>query len=271
LVCLSVRLAGQQPSVQSPLATPTLDIDEQVADLRDEEIVKRGMARTFSIEDAYRDPDLQKQLSQEVQELMRAAERRVSRANARMAIAAAQVEAGKLAPESLRRLSEDAQLRLDMYQLALSQSRLIEDVLEGARSDRLRPGWGRPARRGAVERYAGAGVFQMKDFRLIQSAYERKFFRPLPVSAFGDTALHRTLGLNHSGRVDVALNPDQREGVWLREFLQQRRIPYYAFRTAIVGSATAPHIHIGPGSSRFAPSRQARGASLDTVARPGGL
>jgi hypothetical protein len=49
----------------------------------------------------------------------------------------------------------------------------------------------------------------------------------------------------------VALNPDQAEGVWLREYLETRRVPYFAFRAAIPGKSTAPHIHIGPPSTRL--------------------
>ena len=46
--------------------------------------------------------------------------------------------------------------------------------------------------------------------------------------------------------------PGAPEGVWLREYLQSRRIPYYAFSHAIPGKATAAHIHIGPGSTHLA-------------------
>jgi hypothetical protein len=79
----------------------------------------------------------------------------------------------------------------------------------------------------------------------------RQFGKSLPVSAKGDTALHRSLGFDHRGRVDIALNPDQREGAWLRSYLQKAKLPYYAFRAAVRGKATAPHIHMGPPSTRY--------------------
>ncbi|MGH9663230.1 MAG: hypothetical protein ACRD9L_02260, partial [Bryobacteraceae bacterium] len=56
---------------------------------------------------------------------------------------------------------------------------------------------------------------------------------------------------DHRGRIDVGLNPDQPEGVWLRHYLESHEIPYFAFRAAVAGKATAPHIHIGPGSTRL--------------------
>ena len=79
-----------------------------------------------------------------------------------------------------------------------------------------------------------------------------KFDRPLPISAEGETELHRALGFDHRGRVDVAVVPSAPEGIWLRHYLQFRKIPYYAFSRAIPGKATAAHIHIGPGSTRLA-------------------
>jgi hypothetical protein len=73
----------------------------------------------------------------------------------------------------------------------------------------------------------------------------------MPVSADGETATHRALGFDHRGRVDVAVNPDQPEGVWLMGYLQKNRIPYFAFRMAVQGKATGAHIHIGPQSARL--------------------
>ena len=52
---------------------------------------------------------------------------------------------------------------------------------------------------------------------------QRQFGKSLPVSAKGDTALHRSLGFDHRGRVDIALNPDQTEGSWLRSLSAEVR------------------------------------------------
>jgi hypothetical protein len=102
-----------------------------------------------------------------------------------------------------------------------------------------------------AERYDGDGIFRDAEFKKVLLAYEKHFAHPLPISARGETALHRSLGFDHRGRVDVALNPDQPEGVWLRQFLAALKIPYFAFRAAIPGQATAPHIHLGPPSTRL--------------------
>jgi hypothetical protein len=103
-----------------------------------------------------------------------------------------------------------------------------------------------------AERFDGNGRFTPRDFEKISRAYQREFAKSLPVSAAGETALHRALGFDHRGRVDVAINPDQAEGVWLRHFLAVRHIPYFAFRGAMRGKATGPHIHIGPMSGHLA-------------------
>ena len=87
--------------------------------------------------------------------------------------------------------------------------------------------------------------------RRVEAAFERQFGKPLPVSAMGETAVHRALGFDHRGRVDVAVYPDTPEGVWLREYLTANHIPYFAFRHAVPGKATGAHIHLGPMSTRL--------------------
>jgi hypothetical protein len=101
---------------------------------------------------------------------------------------------------------------------------------------------------GLAYRYDGDGVFSMGTFSRVEREFEKRFGKPLPVSALGETAVHRALGFDHRGRVDVALHPDQPEGLWLREFLTENHIPFFAFRQAVPGRATGAHIHIGPMS-----------------------
>jgi hypothetical protein len=103
----------------------------------------------------------------------------------------------------------------------------------------------------AEEKTPGTRLIEPKELKTLTLAFEKHFSEHFPVSANGMSAVHRALGFDHTGRVDVALNPDSPEGIWLREYLNERGIPYYAFRVAITGKATAPHIHIGPGSTRL--------------------
>ena len=109
---------------------------------------------------------------------------------------------------------------------------------------------------GLVEHYPGSGIFTAVDRVRVASAFEARFRKALPVSADGETAVHRSLGFDHRGRVDVALMPDSAEGLWLRDYLTSHRIPFFAFRTAVAGSATGAHIHIGPPSNKLELVRQ---------------
>jgi hypothetical protein len=104
-----------------------------------------------------------------------------------------------------------------------------------------------------ADRYDGDGVFTAGTLARVEMAFARQFGKPLPVSAMGETAVHRALGFDHRGRVDVAVQPDLPEGIWLRAYLTEYRIPYFAFRQAVPGKATGAHIHIGPMSTRLVP------------------
>ena len=100
-------------------------------------------------------------------------------------------------------------------------------------------------------RYGGNGVFSAVDRQKVESAFLAHFFKPLPISADGETAVHRSLGFDHRGRIDVGVNPDSPEGAWLLSYLQKNHIPYFAFRAAVPHRATGAHIHIGPQSTRL--------------------
>ncbi len=101
-----------------------------------------------------------------------------------------------------------------------------------------------------VARSYGSGRFTMSDLVALMRAYERRFGRSLPISAFGQTPTHDYLGLDHRGRVDIALHPESEQGRWVIEYLARRGIPYIAFSDEIPRSATGAHIHIGLPSLR---------------------
>jgi len=102
-----------------------------------------------------------------------------------------------------------------------------------------------------AERFDGNGLFNPLIFQRVETAFAGRFGHALPVSANGETAVHRALGFDHTGRIDVALHPDQPEGIWLRQYLTANRIPFFAFSQAVPGKATGAHIHLGPMSTRL--------------------
>ena len=60
------------------------------------------------------------------------------------------------------------------------------------------------------------------------------------------------MGFDHRNAIDVALHPDSPEGRALIKHLRGSGIPFVAFKNAVPGSATGPHIHIGKPSVRIA-------------------
>ena len=102
-------------------------------------------------------------------------------------------------------------------------------------------------------RFEGFDEYELEMLEEIGAMYRYTFGTSPPVSADGDTDLHRSLGLDHTGRIDVALHPDSDEGMFLTYMLESLGIPYIAFRSAVPGQSTGPHIHVGPPSDRIQP------------------
>jgi hypothetical protein len=100
-------------------------------------------------------------------------------------------------------------------------------------------------------RYNGVGAWALAQAPKIETFFQQTFKRPLPIAVFGQGAIHNQWRLDHRNAMDISLNPDGAEGQALINFLQQNGIPFSAFRTAIPGVATGPHIHIGRPSHRY--------------------
>jgi hypothetical protein len=100
-------------------------------------------------------------------------------------------------------------------------------------------------------RYAGAGSWVLSQAGKIEGFFQQTFKRPLPIAVFGQGAIHNQWHLDHRNAMDISLNPDGPEGQALIEFLRRNGIPFSAFRGAIPGVATGPHIHVGMPSHRY--------------------
>jgi hypothetical protein len=99
--------------------------------------------------------------------------------------------------------------------------------------------------------YRGPARWSLAEAPKVQDFFARRFGRPLPVSAFGQTPLHDRLGFDHRDAIDVALTPDSPEGSALLTFLRGAGISFMAFRGPVRGEATGAHIHVGPASRRL--------------------
>ena len=227
--------------------TPRAKLDQAeqaLADARDAELLSRTLYGK----------DLTEEQSAEMEA---AALRRLERRKAELEKLQQIVEAGALPLHGVDRAVEDMNWARQEYELVVTRAGLVRELAEMARAEQQaleeqedqasRPSVGGPV----MERFAGDGSFTKEDFKNVLLAYEKHFHKPLPISAQGETAVHRALGFDHRDRVDVALFPDAAEGLWLRQYLEASDIPYYAFRNYVPGKATAAHIHIGPPSNRI--------------------
>ena len=141
-----------------------------------------------------------------------------------------------------------AQTRADLVRQVAESVRLQKAIASMETQAESHPEWN-----GSVyTKYEGNGVFTPADLKTLEIAYVSQFATQLPISAEGETAVHRSLGFDHRGRVDVAVTPDQPEGRWLMKYLESKHIPYFAFRAAVPHQATGAHIHVGPGSTKLA-------------------
>jgi hypothetical protein len=100
-------------------------------------------------------------------------------------------------------------------------------------------------------RYNGGAAWGLNDAWKVQRFFSETFKKPLPIAVFGQGAIHDRWHLDHRNAMDVSLNPDGLEGQSLMGFLRANGIPFSAFREAIPGTATGPHIHIGRPSHRY--------------------
>jgi len=190
----------------------------------------------------------------QTEDMMAAAQRRIDRRKSAVSDTRRLIDEGVASQLALTPVLEELDSARKEFDLAESRARFVKQMADEARAEEALEASLNQSPEDApalADRYDGDGTFSMGAFSRVENEYEKHFGKPLPVSAMGDTAVHRSLGFDHRGRVDVAVHPDQPEGHWLLEYLVQNHIPYFAFRHAVPGKATGAHIHIGPMSTRF--------------------
>lgn len=156
-----------------------------------------------------------------------------------------------------RREVEDSERVLASAQAKLAETRremVVTDhsLVEALVTDRPAPAPNRQETTPTLVRYRGPARWSLAEAPKIQSFFARRFGRPLPVSAFGQTPLHDRLGFDHHDALDVAIVPDSPEGTALMAYLRSAGFSFIAFRGAVPGEATGAHIHIGEASRRLA-------------------
>jgi len=102
-----------------------------------------------------------------------------------------------------------------------------------------------------LTRFNGPFKWSIAEAPRVEKFFSQTFGRRLPITAHGQSDTHNRLGFDHRDSVDVGLHPDSGEGQALINYLRKSGIPFLAFRGAIPGTATGPHIHVGRPSGRF--------------------
>jgi len=103
-----------------------------------------------------------------------------------------------------------------------------------------------------LTRFNGPFKWSIAEAPRVERFFSQTFGRRLPVTALGQSATHNRLGFDHRDSIDIGLHPDSGEGQALTNYLRKSGIPFLAFRGAVPGTATGPHIHVGRPSGRLA-------------------
>jgi hypothetical protein len=229
---------------EGDLPKSSLELAEaRLADVKDEAILSETLYSSMKLADLT--PEQQARM-------LGAAERRLERQANLVGERQKLLAMGAIARVEMGSVETELETRRHVLDLARDRVRLIEAQRQMALEEQnLEHALELGTSRKAMLKFEGSGHFSPNDFQTIAMDFEAQFHYPLPVTARGQTPLHQSLGLDHRGKIDVGLNPEQPEGIWLRRLLEERQIPYIAFRAAVPGAATAPHIHLGTGSSRI--------------------
>ena len=128
---------------------------------------------------------------------------------------------------------------------------LVEEEADQQLAKNLKFAKQRLVRTSSFIRFTGGPGWNLGEAWKVQRFFSDTFHRELPVAVFGQGAIHDRWRLDHRNSMDISLHPDSAEGQALLNFLQRNGIPYLAFRWAIPGTATGPHIHVGLPSHRY--------------------
>lgn len=258
-VCLLV-LAGSLMGAEPP--------EPQAEQERLRELVKAGAVPRAALQKAERDAE-QSRWEQTLREtlfradltatqlpaMLDAAGKLRERARESLSQSLRLAEAGALPVAKLDEERKRTELAEKQYDLAQSRAEAIRSLESIARAERR---LSELEKEDLAFHFDGHGgeewetAWEETMFSL-DAAFYHQFGVGLPVSAEGATAVHRSLGFDHSDRWDIAVHPDDPEGMFLLQLLNSWGIPYIAFRSSVPGQSTGPHIHVGPRSEPVQP------------------
>jgi len=240
VISLCVDVAAQRKKKQKPAAAPSPATE--LTKLREEYIrltneYKAGLGKIIP----YQESEVKKAEEKLEQTKKLYAEGLIARAHVEENERALQIAKQKLADTNRQIANADEQIAGIVVETAADEE--IAKNLHLAKQSLVRTA--------SFTRYTGAGVWNLGEAWKIQRFFSDTFNKQLPIAVFGQGAIHERWRLDHRNAMDIQLHPDGVEGRALLDFLQKNGIPYSAFRSAIPGTATGPHIHIGSPSHRY--------------------
>jgi hypothetical protein len=240
-VLLVVSPAAAQRKKAKKTAPPTAPVSE-LAKLRDE-FVKATQEYKTSLE-----------------KLLAIFRTNVTRAEEKLATSTKLYEEGLISKTELEKLesavkTEQAKVAEIQKQMSTADAQIAGVLVEAQADEQIAKNLAlaknRLIRTTSFTRYSGTGAWLISEAWKVQRFFSDSFKKPLPIAVFGQGAIHDRWRLDHRNAMDIQLHPDGPEGQALLNFLQKNGIPYLAFRSAIPGTATGPHIHIGRPSHRY--------------------
>ena len=240
VISLCVDASAQRKKKQKPAAAPSPPTE--LTKLREEYIrltneYKAGLGKIIP----YQESEVKKAEEKLEQSKKLYAEGLIARAHVEENERALQIAKQKLADTNRQITNADEQIAGIVVETAADEE--IAKNLHLAKQSLVRTA--------SFTRYTGAGVWNLGEAWKIQRFFSDTFNKQLPIAVFGQGAIHERWRLDHRNAMDIQLHPDGVEGRALLDFLQRNGIPYSAFRSAIPGTATGPHIHIGSPSHRY--------------------
>lgn len=156
--------------------------------------------------------------------------------------------------EESQKAHAEAQKNVDDTRAALAEAdRMLTEARVAEALARLTPlPRGSYEERPGLVRFNGPGAWSLTvNTPRLQQFFLARFGRALPISAYGQTALHDRMGFDHRNALDLAVHPDSPEGRSLMEHLRSAGIPFIAAWGAVPGSTSGAHIHVGQPSPRM--------------------
>jgi hypothetical protein len=239
LMASSILAVEQQRSRKRPVTKPA---ENTLAKLRDEFVEATRSYKT----------SLQKLIALYEKDVTKAEDRAVQFRNlhAQGLISKKELDEVELVVVAAKRKVDEAH-----RQLASADTQIANTLMEAQADAALARSGGQ--KRGSLVRtssyisYNGSATWLLSDAWKVQRFFQDTFKRPLPIAVFGQGPIHDRWRLDHRNSLDVSLSPDTLEAQALMHFLRANGIPFLAFRGAIPGTATGPHIHIGRPSHRY--------------------